>query len=181
MFIQSIRQTHSHTKEIRVYSQIEQKVEIQDKLLLLRALDERHPQSTFPLLLAVLEGWAAAGQLLSVCPGGLCHPSPMDMACQGGIHLHGQSHFSISGNVFAHVAVPFQCVLVLCYCTQHSLCSLKPSDKSEHWTQIQNLGPRLGVKHPSGEQFSQILGVSIRRMGICCPCLGFAEPFFHLC
>lgn len=67
MFIQSIRQTHSRTKEIRAYSQIEQKVEMQDKLVPLRAHDQSHPQSTFPLLLAVLEDWAADGRELSVC------------------------------------------------------------------------------------------------------------------
>lgn len=67
MFIQSIRQTHSRTKEIRVYSQIEQKVEMQDKLVPLRAHDQSRPQSTFPLLLSVLEDWAADGQELSIC------------------------------------------------------------------------------------------------------------------
>lgn len=87
MFIQSNRQTHSHTKEIRVYSQIEQKVETQDKLVPLRAHDQSHSQSTFPLLLALLESWAADGQQLSVCPGGLLPPSPKDTACPGGIHL----------------------------------------------------------------------------------------------
>lgn len=87
MFIQSIRQTYSDTKEIRVYSQIEQKVEIQDKLVPLRARDQIRPQSTFPLLLAVLEGWSVDGQQLSLCPGGLLPPSPVDAACPDGIHL----------------------------------------------------------------------------------------------
>lgn len=90
MFIQNIRQTHSCSKEIRVYSQIEQKVEMQDKLVPLRARDQSRPQSTFPLLLAGLEGWAAEGQQLSVCLSQRTAPSFSDRHCLPRWHLPPQ-------------------------------------------------------------------------------------------
>lgn len=117
MFIQSIRQTHSCTKEIRVYSQIEQKGEIQDELVPLRARDQSRPQSTFPLLLAVLEDWAADGQELSVCPSRRADPSfllAQVAPASAEMFLHDHSPLPISGKIFAHVDALFQCTLVLC-------------------------------------------------------------------